>query len=452
MLFTEQFIKFHTENINLEQIPISINDAKFGIINLQATEAPLTEQNLEFIFMIDNSGSMSDRCSDGRSKMQHIIHTLKNMIRYFKENTNIKACVTIDTFDNKIIRVIERTNITNDNYNSIIAKIDEIIPQNTTNIEEALKSIIESAEDIREVYPDHTIINIFMTDGEVSDGNDSYSYLQNLVDRTITNAFIGFGIEHDSLLLNLLSNGENSAYYFIDKIESSGLVYGEILHGIFYKLVTNVKISVENGLIYNFKNNRWESSISIGDIVGEANKIYHVASSTPEDFKVSIVGINSCDSSDVNILISEKEREEDLTKYIYRQRTLQYLSFVGDFFNNNRLFNEEKNKIRKKLRDFIEEMKLYMKDNNLEDDKFLNNLCDDIYISYRTFGTKYGTMFNTSRRISQGAQRCYTASASFNSDRTVMMFANDIDHTLSLFESTPYLTPGATQVMRDISM
>ena len=475
MLFTEQFIKFHTENIDLEQIPISINDAKFGIIHLKAIEAPLTKENLEFIFMIDNSGSMSDICSDGKSKMQHIIHTLKNMIKYFKENSNIKAYVTIDTFDNSIVNVVERTNITNENFNSIIEKINEIIPRCTTNIEIALKHIMEYSKDIRIQYPEHKIINIFMTDGEVSEGNGSISYLSNLVDKTITNAFIGFGVDHDALLLNSLSEAENSGYYFIDKIESSGLVYGEILHGIFYKLLTNVKIFVENGLIYNFKNNSWKSSISIGDIVSESNKIYHVASSTPDDFKVYMTGINISENTELDILISQKEPESDLTKYIYRQRTLQHLFVVSEHLkrkninaNVNIRFKEDKN-IKTNLRKFIEEMKLYMKNNNMEDDNFLKNLCDDIYISYRTFGTRYASMFNTSRRISQGAQRCYTASnTTIDSDETVLLFGNkrpqhflndleeemngdDIDHDVSLFDSTPYLTPGATQLMRDIS-
>ena len=53
--------------------------------------------------------------------------------------------------------------------------------------------------------------------------------------KTITNAFVGFGIDHDTVLFNKLGNLTNSGYYFIDKLENAGLVYGEILHGVFYK-------------------------------------------------------------------------------------------------------------------------------------------------------------------------------------------------------------------------
>ena len=85
-LFVEKSLQFQSENINIEQITIPISDAKFGILKLTAISAPMNQDVNEMIFMVDRSGSMSDRCSDGRDKMQHILHTLKNMLIYFKDN------------------------------------------------------------------------------------------------------------------------------------------------------------------------------------------------------------------------------------------------------------------------------------------------------------------------------------------------------------------------------
>ena len=500
-LFIEKTLTFESRNINVEQVPITIVDAKFGILNLKAISSPLSEEEQEFIFMIDCSGSMSDECSDGRTKMQHIIHTLKNMILYFRENPYIKVHITIDAFDDKIHRIVERCSVTDDNFNSIIAKVDKILPRASTNIEIALKSINSTVTDIREKISSSNIVNIFMTDGDATSGNISHSYLANIVDTTITNAFIGFGIGHDSALLSNISNGENSSYYFVDKLENSGLVYGEILHGIVYKLLTNVKISVQNGLVYNFKNNTWVESISVGEIVSEANKIYHIASSNPNECVVCIEAKKISDSNNINVYISQTQTQE-LTNYIYRQRTLQHLYIVSDFLkrknekiNNNNsdsifkmrmlnystydpLIDNEEKTIRDNLRKFIEEMKIYMEENKLNDDKFMKNLCDDIYISYRTFGTKFATMYNNARQTSQGTQRCYNVNHTpedeiqkiYSSSLTLTkpklqrqkavynnnnndddITFHELNHTVSGFADAPYLTPTSTRLMRDIS-
>jgi AraC-like DNA-binding protein len=148
---------------------------------------------------------------------------------------------------------------------------------------------------------------------------------------------------------------------------------------------------------------------------------------------------------------------------------------------------EEQNMLKTELKNFMDEMKKYMTDNNINSDGFMKNLCDDIYISYRTFDTKFGAMYNTARQSSQGAQRCYTVShtpdesnESFRGGRcaqpkltrqtnaplrgstpTSYSFDNlnndltedgdDMNHTVSNFEDSPYLTPCATQVMRELS-
>ena len=52
-----------------------------------------------------------------------------------------------------------------------------------------------------------------------------------------------------------------------------------------------------------------------------------------------------------------------------------------------------------------------MKENNIEHDKFMLNLCDDICICYRTIGTKFDAMYTYSRHSSQGTQRYYTVTS-----------------------------------------
>ena len=490
-LFTKQTLLFATSP------PIStITDAKFGILNLIAVSGQLNQNTCqEFVFTVDCSGSMSDSCSDGRTKMQHIIHTLKNMILYFKENS-VQASITIYAFDHKIYKIIERTFITEENYTGIITKIDQITPRGSTDIEKALESSKEMIMRIKSEFPTHNISHIFMTDGEVTAGNGNPDVLSEIVDRSVTNAFIGFGIQHDTVLLNTLGSGKNSGYYFVDKLENCGLVYGEILHSILYKLLDDVVISVENGLIYDFKNNSWVETLCVGPIACESDKIYHITSPSPEDCVVTFSGKNiGGDLADILFSVTSREQEEDLTKYIYRQRTLEYLYKVNDYLKrknnlniNNRddlfmfaqqnipeTFKEEEKRLKEDLNTFITEMKQYMSDKGLTNDGFMKNLCDDIYICYKTLGNRFGAMYVAARQTSQGVQRAYTVRHTPDDDDTNFIDNNNyvnnntiwlqrgslnnhdqdelpiLHHELSDFSEAPYVTPTSAGLMRDIS-
>ena len=503
-------------------INVPITDAKFGILTFNAISCSISQQEQEFIFTIDQSGSMSDTCTDGRTKMQHIIHTLKNMILYFNEKQITNLHVTVFAFDDKFVTIIERTRVSADNLQEILTKVSRVQPRGSTNIELALKETAEYIARIRAENPLHNISHIFMTDGDATEGTKDHNVLKSLVDPSVENAFIGFGINHDSLLLGNISDYKNSSYHFIDALEKAGLVYGEILHGILYKYLTDTEISVENGLVYDFKCNQWVNKLFIGDIVGEANKTHHLISTTPENCNV----ILSCKSSGEDYFFEVPElMNPDLnhhTKYVYRQRTLELLFEVGnlqknkmeiqklcelncfptfsmtrqdadDYTSKMARIKEEETDLKQKLREFFEKIKKYMADNNLNDDSFLKNLCDDIYISHRTLGTTYGVMYNTARQTSQGAQRCYTVShtpqqdeeithpnyinthttifraprmlrqtnhfhtpnlfsATTNYDNNIdLQNPDELNHNLSCFDDTPYLTPTATRLMRDVS-
>lgn len=516
--FEDLYINFEN-NLLKSSIPLPLNNAYFGILKLVAPSCDITLATQELIFVIDRSGSMSDPCSDGRTKMQHIIHTLKNMILYLKEHhNNIHFFITIFAFDNKFSYVIKRTDINNDNIDNILKMIDSIRPLGSTNIEYALTNVKEYIDELKDDFPTHIISHIFMTDGEATDGNTDYPFLKNLVQDTITNIFVGFGINHDSALLNYISSKNNSSYYFIDILEKAGLVYGEILHSILYKYLDDVEIQVTNGYIYNYKSNEWTSKLSIGNIVGEANKTYHMVSDSPDVCSVIII-FNKCEE---NILLDVPKLIDvnvDYTKYIYRQKTLELLYEVSqnqnnviDFRNNIfsqvidnevkndlNLFGEKEKKescLKNKLVDLIKDIKNYMESNHLNEDHFLKNLCDDIYISYKTIGTRYGAMYTCARQVSQGNQRCYTVTQTptsiddeteysmnipklscnknignnYNYDINNDNVGNDninnnsnnskshlkldkpqLIHNLSDFNDIPYLTPTATKMMRDVS-
>jgi len=450
---------------------------KGGLISLKAVSSPLTALEQDFIFQIDCSGSMSDICSDGRTKMQHILHTLKNMILYFKENPSLKVNVTIHAFDDTIYKIIDRTLVDEKNYNKIITNIDKIVPRNCTNIEKALQDTNECISQLSKQHP-HTIkTHIFMTDGQVTAGNIKHTYLRELVDNSIANVFIGFGLDHDATLLNVISEPEKSSYYFIDKLENAGLVYGEILHGIVYKFLENVEISITDGLVYDYNTNTWNSTLKVGDIASESSKFYHITGS--HSSVVQVTGRKTETGEEIQILVPVQEELADLTKYLYRQRTQELLFRINSFNkndeNNTEEYEENFQKLKTEMQELFDELKKYMADNNLTDDTLLKNLCDDIYICRRTFGTIYGNMYCTSRGNSQGQQRAYATTylpdnqrndtirrqhAIYRSTNRINAqqydYEDDEDieemhHDLSDSIETPYRTQTMSQVMRCVS-
>jgi Mg-chelatase subunit ChlD len=439
-----------------------------GGISLKAISSPLTESEQDFIFQIDCSGSMSDICSDGRTKMQHILHTLKNMILYFKENPSLKVNVTIHAFDDNIFKIVDRTIVDESSFNTILTDIDKIVPRNCTNIEKALQDTKEYIAKLSEQYPTTTKTHIFMTDGQVTAGNGNHADLLKLVDNTNTNVFIGFGLDHDATLLNVISGAEKSSYYFIDKLENAGLVYGEILHGIVYKFLENVEISITNGLIYNYNTNTWNPTLRIGNVASESSKFYHITGNTSSI--VQVTGKRSDTGEEIQTIIPIQEETADLTKYLYRQRTQELLFRVNFHNKNNENDSEEyietfKN-LKAEMQEFFDELKKYMSDNNLTDDVLLKNLCDDIYICHSTFGTSYGHMYCTARGNSQGQQRAYATTHLPNQherrntiyrsnriyqDKDEYEDEEDLQHEVSDSIDTPYCSQTMTQVMRSVS-
>jgi uncharacterized protein YegL len=424
--FTKGFTAFN-EELNLPSNCLPFENAKFGLLNLQAVACEPSDINHELVLTIDHSGSM-----DEESKIKHAIYTLKNIVGYLEEHRNIKSNVTIFKFDDKYTTVLERTNITEDNYKMVETAISKIRSRGGTNIGLALKETTKYISELKTAYPTHQISHIFLTDGAVTEGENDKNILKQLVDKDVYNYFIGYGSEHDAKLLGILSDFEKSSYHYIDAIEKAGLVFGEILHGITHKLLYNCEIVVEHGLIYNYKSNLYTDRLYIGDIVGESNKVYHLFTDTPS---TCYVHLKTREQPLEIHMFQETNHDLSFVNYAFRHRTLTLLGEVKtcqEKYENNktkRICDEgyfsygNVHDCKMKMAKLFDEMLKYMEDNNDKQNKFIKMLCDDIHISQKTIGTKYGKMCISSRQTSQGTQRIYTVNTT------------PLDHTRHTYDS-----------------
>lgn len=429
-------IRFHNSET---EIPLQIfedPELKFGTIEIKIRdEIPINSNHIHLLFTIDSSGSMFDKCIDGRSKMEHIKYTLENMLRIFYENEECNISVHVQSFSTKIKTIINTvSNIHNANLAELISSVSKLKPGGSTNIELALSSATKHISNYREEHYEDELVHIFLTDGDITEGSRNYEELLSLVPKNCYNIFIGYGTHHDSELLLHLAKIKGNEYRFIDALEKAGLVYGEIIHGILYKAIEDVTLIANNAEIYNFLTNSWVSEIEIGNLLSSQRKTFHIRSKTPDSSSVKIYGktiIKTRQFQTINIYESQLDISTlltltniDLSVYIFRQRTQELLyeaRKVSEKFKNNNNWNcdsledynnltnihDEKNLIKENLKDFLKIMREFMKNNNLESDSIMKMLCDDIFIAYKTTGTNFGTMYTCARQTSNGREQTY---------------------------------------------
>jgi len=483
---------------------------QFGILKLNIRgEIPIIKKHVHIIFQIDCSASMSDRCRDGRTKMHHILHTLENMLYLFYEKPGTDVSIHIQTFNTTVVDVVTNVpNIKKANIEEIVQKVQSIRPNGSTNIELALQSSATHIESYKQnsIHKNEDIIHIFLTDGEITVGETNSDILKSLVidSENITNIFIGYGLEHDSRLLSLLGNGVKNEYRFIDALEKAGLVYGEIVHGILFKAIEDVSIIAENAELYDFETNLWFTTLEVGNLLSEQKKIFHIRTKTKNETNVKVFGRTIVQTRPFENLTGKKElqvevtigktSDENLTQYIFRQRTQEllykarklsekkiekiienpiksYNNWDNNLYNklDNNLYNKldkdkEKEKVKKELKSFFDLLVQYTKTNNLENDAFIKMLCDDIYITYKILGTNYANMFTCSRQITQGRQYIYTCSPFEHIDQDNLRYNfnningdcdcddDELNYPVSSNVLSPYSSDGAVETMREISI
>jgi hypothetical protein len=501
-------INFHDRKIGVPDclIPHDNLDLHMGIIKLRIRdEIPITNE-IHIDYAIDKSASMLELCKDGKTKMQHIKFALQNMLQIFHQKTEANISVRIQSFDDHVYTVLETVedikNKTEDELNEIIAKINAMIPEKSTNIEKTLKATKDYLDPYIREHPSKHVAHILLTDGEITSGSANKPYLKSLVNNDYPNIFLGYGLKHDNLLLTSLSSaGKYNEYRLVDNLEKSGLVYGEVIHQLLYTAIEDVILKAENCEIYDYSTNTWTTTLDIGHLISDQEKIYQIRSLKPKEALISVYGRAIHQTRQSAVLTNEIELQItaspvilldipcDLTNYLFRQKTQELLFKTKELLEKSDPLDQyksvlieptkEKDVLKKEIKDFFKSMLDYIETNKLKEDKFFMMLCDDIYIAIKSFDMENGLMFAAARHTSQGRQQSYTprfeetdssllptttlkraytlgprATPRIRTDTKEAAEETDIpelNYQLSQNDISPYSSIGQVKLMRDVS-
>ena len=488
-----QSFTIHIDSNKME-CPITLfedSEYTFGIVNITIIpDIPITTTPLHIVFTIDASGSMSDMCSDGRTKMHHILFTLENMLYAIYKKTDSNISVYIQSFSSDVSKIVTTGKMYEENMDVLIHKIHQIRPTAATNIEAALKSANSYIDTYKIDNVEHDIVHLFLTDGEITEGEPNKKILKKIIKDNCSTIFIGYGTSHDSDLLSFISSDLNNEYRFIDALEKAGFVYGEILHGLMYKAIEKTSLIGTNCEMYNYITNTWSESLYIGDLLSEQTKVFHIRTKTPNECIICLTEFGTgatirrslasesdslaSDSLASDSLASDSLASDSLASdslvlhYKFRQRTqeLLYETRQISIHKKVRIIKLDEVVVRvnpttalqQKLKDFHLLLTTYMIKHDMETDIFLKNLADDIYIVNKTIDTRLGNMYSVARQTSQGRQQTYTCN--YIAEETENIFYRQppqqssqiYDYTPSQEDiSSPYSSNAVLKLMRDVS-
>ena len=407
------FIEPHSESEDeIEDKPVDkIPLEHFGTFELELKKVQISGEIKTINIMIDNSGSMDRRCSDGNTQLEQVIFVTERVMRFIEENCpegNIS--VSVKTFSTRVRTIFEATPVLSSNLDELIGKLKKIYSDDETNIGIALKEMHTTGS---EQY------NIFLSDGDANCGIKHPVALADCVDKNAINTFIGFGVEHNPRIFAALSNTKNSSYYFIATIEKSKNAYAEILERILYKCLDAVTIEIAGGKLYNYKTNALESELYVGNMSGSMKKTFHLYSETPEEIVV-VVKSNGV----VQQVVNFEDNRKDLKLAFYRQKTLELLyKSTNGVKNDIYLLKDE-------MKSVMAEIKAYMKANGMMDNVQLKYLCNDIAIVYQTLGTHNAFMYSCSRQASNGDERMHNVVVDINANNSYSDSDSDDDHNV----------------------
>ena len=399
---------------------------------------------------VDASGSMQEtatrRGQAAQTKMDFVHMTLTNMIEYIasqeEENPHAEFYISIVSFDSFATCMLSPSRVTRENKDQLIETVKGIRPRGGTNFQKCFQEIARLMSTESEyIKPDETIqeelihrMHIFLTDGANNEGENRAQQLATLLTPTLTvpqkpatQIMIGYGPDHDSTMLqNLCSQFPKSKQWFIDDVEKTGCIFGEILWSAVNTAYSNVKLST-NVELYDFTSMSWKNEIRIDDLIYDSSRTFYVrvpwrVTAVVCDMTYFSTDCPSSTSRRTETLFTYSQDEavqvptfdENVEKELWRLDTITTVNEALVFLQNMRRipYNvsiEEKDRLIGVVTAFQEKFLAYVTEKNLSEDPFMIQLADDLFVCISgLMAASIGERYVAARQASQIEQRSVT--------------------------------------------
>ena len=408
--------------------------------------APQSRQKIRVIMYgsIDCSGSMGENASQQSqqqrtTKMDFVHATLNNMIDTIisqqEEFSHVEFYLALVQFHSSATCVLHPMRVTPDSKDEILQVISRIRPLGGTNFEKCFKEMallisnesqhISPSDDI----PEHCIqrMHVFLTDGDNNEGNKSIPHLASILSASAvqpTQIMIGYGTDHDSATLqSLCSHFPNSRQWFIDDIEKTGCIFGEILWSSVNAAFTKVSISTPHAEVYDFETMQWKSEICLGDFAYDSSRTYYIRAPWQHDdlaCKFTYTSIEapqdtSCEIvTPLNYAETPETKDAEVEKELWRLDTITTIDKSIQFFKTMRRMTyqdqiDTKARLIEEITAFQEKFLKYATENNLIDDPYIIQLADDLFVCINGLAvSSIGERYIAARQASQIQQRAVT--------------------------------------------
>jgi len=462
--------------LNANKKPAAVVDGEYnrGILRISipelvASSAAMPRQKIRVIMYgsIDSSGSMGEYAIAGnhnasstgpRTKMDFVHATLTNMVDYIVEQStefpHVEFYLALVRFHSRANCVLFPTRVTSENRAALIQTIKEILPTGGTNFMKCfteMSNLIsrESTHIPRDdSIPDAFVhrIHLFLTDGSNNEGEKSVQALttalkiqyqgantdtEQATKKQPTQVMVGYGTDHDSTALaNLCAQFPDSKQWFIDDIEKTGCIFGEILWEAVNAAYTGVTL-VSNAEFYDFATMKWTKEMSLGNFAYESNRTFYVRvpwdvesveckfaytsmenlADTTRDFTAQIQYIVDDENGPATTTTTI---DPEVEKELWRLDTITTVDESLKFFKNMRYMThdahvDEKERLILSVTSFQEKFLAYATEKQLTEDPFVIQLADDLFVCINgLMAMSIGERYVAARQTSQIQQRAVT--------------------------------------------